>query len=215
MSETATERAANEVPDEELETDDGAEQDAGDDAISEPIAQEASAPPPLTQQQIEARMRKLEAQAARHRAKVAEIMGDDIDQLVASPLDWPLAPGFVFPALGFDPDQLAAVDSLLGRGATADLKPAPDAEACPDCNALGDVLTGSRKEGQVTKMCPSCAGSGWRPKMQTPQPVAPQTYGGNGANTLPQMPAGLNVADTWGRPFGHRDYGIDPRNVNA
>jgi hypothetical protein len=43
-----------------------------------------------------------------------------------------------------------------------ELKQADDAEPCPDCNAYGLTITGSKNPDQATKPCNGCGGRGWR-----------------------------------------------------
>jgi hypothetical protein len=50
---------------------------------------------------------------------------------------------------------------------------ADDAEACPHCNALGVVKTGSVQPGQETKPCAKCGGRGWREVIAPLATVAP------------------------------------------
>lgn len=194
---------------------DGIDPETGEvlDPDAEPDAAAQAEPTPRTQKEIEAVQRALEKQADRHTKRVREIMGDDFAMLVPSPVDW--TPGFIFNVPGMLPDdeQVAAFDAILGRGAHADLREAEDAEGCDKCNALGEVLTGSRKPGQETKPCSACTGTGWKVKAAPLAPVAPmptpQTYN-------PPQPTGTGHtfgADQWGRPVGHLHYGIPPAQV--
>jgi hypothetical protein len=134
---------------------------------------------------------------------------------VPSPIDW--TPGFLFAVPGMlpGPEQIAALHEILGDAQHIDLQPATDAEACTACNALGEVLTGSRKPGQETKPCSACNGVGWKTRMATP--IQPPNV-----TQFPQQPAQPDaapnqfpVADRWGRPVGHPHYNMEPAFVGA
>ena len=51
--------------------------------------------------------------------------------------------------------------------------------ACTDCKGLGQVLTGSKVEGHVTRDCPTCLGRGYLERLPAPAavPNAPEEYG--------------------------------------
>jgi hypothetical protein len=170
---------------------------------------------PRSQKEIEALNRKLDAEAERHAKRVAEIMGDDFALLVPSPIDW--TPGFIFGVEGMlpAPSQLEALDAILGRATAPDLKAAKDAQACEACNAIGDVLTGSRKEGQITKPCTSCGGTGWVPKLAEAPPSQIVSNVAMYTNTETNQPNQFQVADRWGRPVGHPHYGLEPAYVGG
>jgi hypothetical protein len=185
------------------------------EAAPEQDAPEQAASAPRSQKEIDELTKKLEAEAQRHAKRVAELMGDDFALLVPSPVDW--TPGFLFnvPEMLPSPDAVAALDAILGRAGGVEFLPAEDAEACSKCNALGQVLTGSRAPGQETKLCVTCNGAGWVTKQI---PYTPPVLVQNGAvqpNSATVQPNQPIAADRWGRPYGHRDYGLDPSLVNA
>lgn len=197
----------------ESEADGNPSEDAGDGAADSPG--ENAAPPPRSQAEIDALTKKLEAEAVRHEKRVAELMGEDFALLVPNPTDW--TPGFIFnvPEMHPTPEAVAELHALLGGGSPVELKPATDAEACEACNALGEVLTGSRKPGQETKPCVACGGTGWKPKSAPLAPVAPlpaYTPPNSGTNVPPNAFTG---PDAWQRPFGHVHYGIPPAQVGT
>lgn len=207
---------AEEMGDEETPDESGADgiPEDGDGGAADSPGDEA-APPPRSQAEIDALTKKLEAEAARHEKRVAEIMGDDFALLVPSPVDW--TPGYIFnvPEMHPQPEQVAALHALLGGAQPVELLPADDAEPCPKCNALGEVLTGSRKPGQETKQCRHCTGAGWITKaapLATVQPLAQTSYTGA---AQPVEPNTMQVADRWGRPVGHPHYGLEPAFVGA
>jgi hypothetical protein len=181
----------------------------------EPEAASEAAPAPRSQKEIEASAKKLEAEAERHAKRVAEIMGDDFSLLVPSPVDW--TPGFIFnvPEMHPAPEQVAELHAIVGQSAPLELRDAEDAEGCEKCNALGEVLTGSRKPGQETKPCTACTGTGWRTKALPLAQVSPIDYSVN-ANTTGTLPPNQPIAaDRWGRQYGHPHYGLEPAQVGV
>lgn len=178
-------------------------------------ATDVSAVAPKSQADIEAVQQKLEREAERHAKRVAEIMGEDFALLVPSPVDW--TPGFIFNVEGMlpEPEQLAALDAIMGRGSFETYSPAPDAEGCETCNALGEVLTGSKKDGQRTKPCSDCTGTGWRHKMLPPAAVQQLPNSTQQGFSIAAPPNTVQVADQYGRPFGHPHYGMNPASIGA
>jgi hypothetical protein len=142
-------------------------------------------------------------------------MGEDFGLLVPSPVDW--TPGFIFNAPGMlpAPEQVQALHALLGDAHSIELQPALDAEACDACHAFGEVLTGSKKPGQETKPCSACGGTGWKPKMAPPAPVPIVGSFPTTTTTDQAAPNQLQVADRWGRPFGHPHYNMEPAQVSG
>lgn len=215
MSELEEDIAAEMEPDADEQPDDAAPDPGEGDAVEGADGSATAAPAPRSQKEIDVLTEKLRKEAERHENRVRELMGDDFGLLVPSPVDW--TPGYIFnvPEMHPAPEQVADLHALLGGAAPVELKAATDAEACPDCNALGEVLTGSRKPGQETKPCVHCTGTGWRTRMQMPTPTpAPVAYT-NGGNTGVTAPNQFQVADRWGRPFGHPHYNLEPASVGA
>jgi hypothetical protein len=89
---------------------------------------------PTTQQ-----LGKLEREQARHEARVREIMGGHV--------------------AGFEPCDHCGGVGLVPPG------PRPQThewfKACETCNGFGEVLTGSQREGQQSRDCPTCKGRGY------------------------------------------------------
>ena len=87
---------------------------------------------------------------------------------------------------------------------------AKDAEQCPDCEGWGDVLTGAKVERGKTIPCIKCGGKGYIAKTYLVAAPAPPTVPYPGAeHEVVNAPPGGNP-DGWGRPAGHRHWGIDP-----
>jgi hypothetical protein len=215
VSETEQEIAEQMGDDEELASEDESTETGEDTERELGTPTEDVAAAPRSQAEIEAVTKKLEAEAVRHEKRLREIMGEDFGLLVPSPVDW--TPGYIFNVPGMlpAPEQVAALHALLGDAHSIDLEPALDAEACDACHAFGEVLTGSRKPGQETKPCSACGGTGWKPKIAPPAPVPivgsfPTTTG-----TEQAAPNQFQVADRWGRPFGHPHYNMEPAQVGG
>lgn len=215
MSDTEAEIAEQMSEDDELEQLEGDESQADDENGSDEPEAEAATPAPRSQKEIDALTAKLENEAARHAKRVEEIMGDDFALLVPNPTDW--TPGFIFnvPPMHPSPEQVAELHAILGQSAPLELKEADDAEGCDKCNALGEVLTGSRKPGQETKPCSACTGTGWKTRLRVVEPVAQIAYATGQGNANPITPDTYQVKDSWGRPSGHPHFGIDPVSITA
>jgi len=215
MSGTEEEIAEEMSPDEIEQAAEEDENGAQDRDGAQEDAQPEAAAAPRSQEEIEALNRKLEAEAVRHSKRVAEIMGDDFQLLIPSPVDW--TPGFLFNVPGMlpEPEQVAALDAILGRAGLEDFVPAEDVEPCEKCNALGRTLTGSRVEGQQTKPCAKCSGSGFQTKIAPLAPVPPIDYNVNASSAGVIVPNQPIAADRYGRPYGHPHYGLEPANVGV
>ncbi len=200
--------AENEYPDPEQEEE--GENDPSPEPEPEPEPHE-----PPSDVQAEATIAKIDREAARYGKAIAKI----IEGSLIAPDQCPCCvfPGLVF---GYNPhspdDQMrkAAVDAYFGQ-ALPEYKRATDTKRCQACDGYGLVLTDSRADNFITKVCVMCSGQGWvtdsgGPAGQlVPQPPA---YPGAEVNyTAP--PAG--ISDAWGRPAGHPHWGIDPSVLGA
>lgn len=166
----------------------------------------------LTEKEIEKRIAKLDAEAKRHAARIGEIMAEDANDLIQCELCWEKTPGFRFPVAPSD-EQRQAVLEALGEGELGEYEKAIDARACDACNALGRVLTGSHVREHLTKLCPSCNGTGYvnvhgpagangsATHVTAPSPVI---------ETAPEPPPD---ADPWGRTPDDPNYGRMPQFV--
>lgn len=207
----------NEAPETDEELNEQADADFADDGTDLPEAEpEARAPrQTLSQADVERRMAQLEREGERHAKRVAEIMGEDAGLLIPSPIDW--TPGFLFDPsmMPVDPQALAALDALLGRG-NLDTFPVDETkERCDACDGWGKLRTGSRVENQDALPCWKCSGQGWKGRLhEAPQPAQPHP-GFNVTTSGPFPPNQPVAADQWGRPFGHPHYGLDPASVTA
>lgn len=177
----------------EAEDTDEAEAEA-DQADAEPDAEqpaEPPAPPP------DVDPKALERVVAKYEKDLRRVLGPAAESMHPCP---------VCEGMGFTPGEVEPPPQLVQD---------PQLEPCPECNALGLVLTGSKRDGQDMRSCTHCSGNGYRTK-----PI--ELPGGNGvgaggphagspiATAPPEGPA-----DVFGRPWGHRDYGLHPATVNA
>lgn len=194
----------------ELEDD---EQAAADEQEGEAPPEQLEPQAALSEVDVDRAIAKLEREATRHANRVSEIMGADAQELESCPLCAPAIPGFRFP-VPVDDEQRAAVLVTLGVDPDPEYVAADDARACDYCKALGKVSTGSNVPEHRTKLCGHCGGTGWQMVSATPTP--PPTHE-NGKPPLELAvvagPAGPEP-DAWGRPVGHKHYGLHPAYID-
>jgi len=188
----------------------------------EEAAEEEETPTPEPEPVTEARIKKISAAISkeddRHEAAMRRILGDLWEGREVCPLC--MQEGFVIPAQPgeFDQEQRYAVLAAMGDLSQPKLKAHPYFKRCPDCDGWGKLETFSRKEEYATENCDTCQGFG-RIDTRT-----------GATNVLSFTPAPANVtwnppapppsvetpnADVWGRPWGHKDWGQNPAEVNA
>lgn len=185
-------------PETEPEDEPEAEPETPEDepgAAAEPAAGE-------TEQELEAKRRKLATSALTWRNRVSAVLGEEALFLVPCELCEPDIPGFHFPAELMQPasELHARLLDVLKTPRAPDFNQAGDVSMCTACDGWGSVKTGSRKAGQETKACPSCRGFGYRP----PPGVAPSGAGDEG-QVLPFAPTSdgpmvTEDKDAWGSP---------------
>lgn len=171
------------------------DEDGADDGDTVP-----SAPPP-TEASAEDTMRQLARIMDDAAAALADLFG----------LDEPLEP--------------APIDGILGFVAPGAFvhRPHEKYKACPTCNGLGDVLTGSHKQGNETQPCPRCAGRGYLEKLSQVTATATPGYVQSTATASPATasvgmvhfqpepePAAQNGDDGYGVPSWAGDPSIRP-----
>lgn len=155
--------------------------------------------PPTDELTVERAFELLSEENDRHGQAVAEIVGAE-----------------TFATMGVCPHCSGGPLGFLWapEAAPAKLKQSPAHEPCPDCDALGELLTGSRREGNERRDCVTCNGRGYIDKTGLPSPAEPLPV----VATPPVASTAPNSGeprDGWGRPSGHRDWGLDPAAVNA
>lgn len=200
------------VRNEEDEAD--ADLDAADvDNADAPLA--AEPPPPVSEKEWEARIEKATKEASRHAGRIGEIFAEDAQDFQVCPLCSPIAPGFLTPGELHDAGK-APVLALLGATDSEAYKTEDGALSCETCNALGKVLTGSKVPEHVTKLCPTCSGTGWTNAAQRAAEATARNAAASFAASqqgAPQAPAftpTMPATDPHGRPAGHEFYGRMP-----
>lgn len=188
------------------DADEEADADAGPDEPDEPAARKDGI---QSEKQMEKAFKRLEAEQTRHKNRIAEIIGDDADELLPCPLCAPLMPGFRWPLEPEEPVK-EAVLAVLGMGGEPDYERATDARICDGCKGLGNVLTGSLVPAHRTKLCPRCGGCGWV-NVGGPTQFSERVPGETAPSPVPSVSAEpLPDEDMWHRPRGHPDYGRMP-----
>lgn len=196
-------------PDEELEPEGEPESE------EEPEAEAAPEAEPSSPAAVEQSFKELAASEKSHRTRVARIMGQDFGDVELCPLCATFTAGFVLPyaALTADEGLKAAVRRLNGDAPQAELQPAKDSEQCPDCDGWGDVLTGSKADRAKTGPCIRCNGKGFVAKVYIRAAEAPQAEPYPGSGDPPVNPPPGGNPDGYGRPAGHRHWGVDPATL--
>lgn len=154
-----------------------------------PSAEEVAA---FTEAELNKLQGKLDAENARHRKRIAEIMGEGVDGLI----DCPLCAGWIdgkIPPVQPPDEVVTAVKQALGLAANDDFQEAKHAHRCGDCAGFGCVISGSLVPGNEVISCPSCNGSGFvlnQPSL-APAGMVPAPNGAPESVT----PKGLNPDD--------------------
>ena len=163
-------------------------------------------------------LEKAERKRANYRKGMAELLGEAY-----------VAHECIFcTGLGYTPDPppvgavFTVVESEAGLGfdfelpgAEGNLKMALDKGPCEECGAEGFVLTGSKNPNARTAACGRCNGNGWVVVARPPEaPAVPAGYAPS-PPVNPAVAAGQNLEDGWGRPFGHKHYGVPPAMIEA
>lgn len=203
------EAAEAENPDEEtvepIEPDEPDEEEQADE--EEPPAEPSSL---ATVQEID---KALTAEQKRHAKALAKALGPQWADFEQCPLCQVDGYAMAYGAGEIGPEQRAAILAVMGDADVPDYKDHPTEGRCDTCDGWGEMTNGSRREGQGLSACPDCFGTGHKGKV-VPQPnvfTLPQTAE-QGAWQPPPPPSAPNV-DTWGRPMGHPDWGLDPASV--
>ena len=133
--------------------------------------------------------------------RVGRIMGDDATLLMECPLCAPVAPGYLWPqdVAPLAEEQVAALRMMLNMPVATDYVQSDAFEACPKCEGMGRVRTGSKVHNHDIAECPRCFAKGYVPTAMGPFPLpsngsdqdadqttGPTVYG----HELPQVDAG-------------------------
>lgn len=194
----------------DVQPDDPEEGEAEEaDDQPEPLEQ-PDTPEAPTPEQIEARGKAWERERTRH---MRELQKRDEYRYAQSEVCLLCeGHGLYWPVLGEPGDTLRreAIVTALGGQAPLEYRDDEATVACERCGALGMLRTGSKVPNQETHTCPDCNGQGWRSNVTvgTVSPIFAQPSPGNGAATVP--PTSQGAPDAWGRPPGHKNYGVLP-----
>jgi hypothetical protein len=172
-------------------------------------------PEPITEAQIKKIGTAIEREDDRHEKALRKILGDLWEGRETCPLC--MQEGFVIPAQPgqFDPEQRVAVLSAMGDYGEPKLKPHPFLVRCTTCDGRGKLDTGSQNPGYEAESCDTCGGTGRYDKRQG---TSNGNYGApvqQQAAWTPPPPETSQNLDVWGRPWGHKDWGQNPAEVNA
>lgn len=159
----------------EVDDDEGAAEEGEDSPEPEP---EPAEPPPAPES-AEQTARLLTREDRRHEKALAKVLG----------VEPPLEPCTNCSSLGYFPPGTSA--------------PVGNAKyiACPTCNAIGQVLTGSRNPQHAMAPCPECGGRGFLERIE--QPASPPAPGMTAA-----VPNGSEPQ--YGRPTWMGDPNLQP-----
>lgn len=211
---TLTDKAKIEAEQAETEPD---EEEAAEEEEAQPEPEPEPEPEPtqgLTEVEAEREFKKLEKLAQTYLTKAVAIADRLGMPYQVCPLD--AFPGLAIPRQAHEvtSDVEATVLGLIGKSAAPDYKASNQYERCDECDGWGDVLTGAQKEVSRTAMCNACGGKGYRlvtnvlPIQQVP--AVPQFPGAD----VPFTPVPGGLPDKWGRPAGHRHWGLEPAQVS-
>lgn len=143
-------------PAEPLEPDDDEEPEAsaGDDTDAARV---------LSEKEISKRYDKLQRENERHASRLGEIMGDDANDLIPCPVCMDGIAGWIYPpdVAPLSDEAVGRIRQVIGLPDLTTFRPAKFAERCPDCDGLGQVLTGSQVPGSETTTCERCGRNGW------------------------------------------------------
>jgi hypothetical protein len=197
---------------EPLEDDEAAEEEeraSRDEEEPETPAEEPAPPEPegLTEKQMEATRKKLDAENTRHRSRISDLIGEEALMLEPCPLCNGFADGYRFPVVPPD-DVIEATRVAIGMPDLSNYQPAKNAHQCSDCAGLGVVLSGSLVPENAAITCKNCNGSGY---VVVPgegmASVAPSLT--NGAQ-LQELPPGVNPDDPAVKELRARGYSVFP-----
>lgn len=134
-----------------------------EDAQPDADADEAQARAIQNERDLLKRDSRLSAEHERHAKRLGEIMGDDAGDLIPCPVCMDGIDGYVFlpEVQQLSDEAISRIRQVIGLPDYSTFRQAPDAHACPDCDGLGEVVTGSHVPGYETKTCGLCMKKGW------------------------------------------------------
>lgn len=131
--------------------------------------------------------------------RVGRIFGDEATQLMECPLCAATAPGYLWPpdVAPLADEQITALRLLLNMPVATDYKQTEDFIACPKCDGLGRVRTGSKVQNYEIAECPRCFAKGY-----VTSPVTPPSNGNGGTH---EQDADLTGPTVYGTEQAHHD----------
>ena len=163
-------------------------------------SEEAEAVAVRSDRDMEKLFREIERLRKDTARRVGNIFGDDAAELMECPLCAAVAPGYLWPqdVAPLAEEQIAALRMMLNMPVTTDYVQSEAFEACPKCEGLGRVRTGSKVQNHEIAECPRCFAKGYVPTAVH----APYTNGS----------AGEQDADFVTGPtvYGHELPAVDP-----
>lgn len=183
------------------------EEDTEEDPEQEPDDEDSEQPEGMTQKQLEAARRKLDAENTRHANRLSELIGEEAQMLEPCPLCNGFADGYRFPVIPPD-DIIAEVRVAIGMPDLSNYQQAKDARQCPDCVGLGVVLSGSLVSENAAITCKQCNGSGYVMLNPSGEITGP-TVTPNGS-PVQELPAGVNPDDPAVKELRARGFTVFP-----
>jgi hypothetical protein len=116
---------------------------------------------------------RLDAEAERHRTRLAEILQEDVLSLVPCELCRADLAGWVETHVPLPDEVKQRVRIQIGDREPENWQEDPHSARCSACDGLGEVQTGSRVRGQEVMPCVDCGGKGWQPTDETRQGFRP------------------------------------------
>jgi len=106
---------------------------------------------------------RLDGEKIRHLERIQTIMGPEAESLIPCPVCMDGIDGLIFEpeVQQLSPEAISRIRQVIGLPDYSTFRQATDALACPDCDGLGEVVTGSHVPGYETKTCGRCGKKGW------------------------------------------------------
>lgn len=196
-----------EAPETPGEDEEGSELDEDVSQPQEPAQPQEAV---LSEKQLNAAMDKLDREAKRHRDRISEIMGEDALALVPCLLCTPELAGWRFDVPLRDEEKEVLL-TIADPTRAKEYKHAENANTCPACDGLGQVVSGSLVANRELIPCSRCNGYGYVNLSATNVvPLAgPEPLGTAPVPT--EAPEPLPNTDPFGRTPDDPNYGRLPQ----
>jgi len=190
--EPATAPAA--VPEEPETGGEGEEQGEGEEP--EAVVQGPS------EAEMEKTLAKIDRSATTYRNRVAELLGEQANDLSPCPLCSDGIMGHLFPVDWITPvnETQARLLEVLKTPQSPEYRPAPNVRQCGTCAGWGSVLSGSRVAGKERVLCPTCKGNGFQGEVVATNPPASPNGEVVFEPAADAVPLVSDDADIWGSP---------------